>query len=94
LHSPRVDWCRFINANTIANRLLWIALDFVKGDDKSMMHPCPYFDLVHEDVKVPMNKMIAIFPPGEYRLIIRIADSDDEEILMVNATYAVLSSKN
>ncbi|KAG5668583.1 hypothetical protein PVAND_016519 [Polypedilum vanderplanki] len=90
IHSPRVDWCRFISTNSVSNRLFWIGLEMIKSIDRSLIHPCPYVDIVYDDIRIPMNKMIAIFPTGEYRLMIHIDANDQEEIMKANITYKVL----
>ena len=90
LHSPKVDWCRFINTYSPANRLFWIAIELVQGVDKSLIHPCPYTQVIYDNVRIPLNRMVSIFPSGEYRLFIQIGSSDEEDILKANITYAVL----
>jgi hypothetical protein len=94
LKIPKTDVC-WILAKSSSNPLINAIIDIFRKTDTSLIHECPYTQIILDNKPIIVETLPSVFSAGDYKFTIELLAKDDKSILYVETlVYWFSSEKN
>lgn len=81
----RIEWCSLMDGSAKSNYMTKFVINTVKESGaEELFHECPFEGVFHiKNMTMKNDKLLSIFPNGNYRFDIKAADENNVEILFI-----------
>lgn len=85
----KIEWCSFMAGTSRSNYMITMLVNTIKSSaTENIFHKCPFDGkIVLTNVTMKNQKLLMIYPSGNYRFVIKVNDDWDDEIFLINIAY-------
>lgn len=92
MKTPKINFCAVMKA-AIETPLLSVIIDIAKSVEPSMIHECPYVNLIAKNKPLTLSALPTIFSQGDYRVTLNFTTRNNEEFLFIEFLLSWISSE-
>ena len=92
MKTPKINFCEVMKAST-ATPLLSVIIDIAKSVEPTIIHECPYVNLLTKNKPLTLNALPTIFSQGDYRVTLNFTTRRNEEFLFMEFLASWISSE-